>query len=78
MEIDATPFVGVITSIIMWFGLIFTLLVIRGFIVQGTAMAIAEWLLKIGDESSQERICRWMGDKEQIIQQLRKIKEAQK
>jgi hypothetical protein len=77
MEIDAAPYVGIIGSIIMWFGLIFTLLVIKGFIVQGSAMAIAEWLLKIGDEDSQERVCRWLGDKDRIIQHLRKIQETQ-
>jgi len=77
MEIDATPYIGILGSIIMWFGLIFTLMMIKGFVVQGAAMAIAEWLLKIGDEDSQERVCRWLGDKDRILQQLREIKEKQ-
>ncbi len=76
--IDASPYVGIIGAIVMWFGLIFTLLVIKGFVVQGTAMAISEWLLKIGDEASQERICRWLGDKERILEQLKRIEDSQK
>ncbi|MHA2279850.1 MAG: hypothetical protein ACXAC5_03110 [Promethearchaeota archaeon] len=77
MEFDASPYVGIIGSIVMWFGLIFTLLVIKGFIVQGTAMAISEWLLKIADEDSQERVCRWLGDKQMILQRLKEIKARQ-
>lgn len=77
MEIDAGPYIGLITTIVMWFGLIFTLLVIKGFIVQGSAMAIGEWLLKIGDDDSRERICRWLGDRERICQYLKEIKAKQ-
>ena len=78
MEFDATPYVGLISTIVMWFGLIFTLLLMKGFVVQGAAMAIGEWLLKIGDEESQERICRWLGDKARIRQYLKEIKAKQK
>lgn len=73
MDIDATPFLGVIGTIIMWFGLILTISIIKGFIVQGSAIAISEWLLKISDKDSQERICRWLGDKEKILAHLQEI-----
>jgi len=74
MEIDPTPYLGVVGAIIMWFGLIFVISIIKGFIVQGTSIAISEWLLKVGDENSQERICRWLGDKEKILAHLKEIK----
>ena len=74
MDIDAAPFLGINGSIIMWFGLILTISIIKGFIVQGSAIAISEWLLKISDKDSQERICRWLGDKEKILAHLQEIK----
>lgn len=46
---------------------------IKGMIVQGSAIAISEWLLKISDEDSRERICRWLGDKEKILAHLQRI-----
>ncbi len=73
MDLDPAPFLGIIGSIIMWFGLILTISIIKGFIVQGSAIAISEWLLKISDNDSQERICRWLGDKEKILAHLRAI-----
>ncbi|KKK91802.1 hypothetical protein LCGC14_2709310 [marine sediment metagenome] len=74
MDVDPAPFLQIIGAIIMWFGLILTISIIKGFIVQGSAIAIAEWLLKISDNASQERICRWLGDKEKILAHLQEIK----
>lgn len=73
-SIDPSPYLGIIGAIIMWLGLIFTISIIKGFIVQGCAIAISEWLLKISDKDSQERICRWLGDKEKILAHLQEIK----
>lgn len=73
MDVDPAPFLGIIGSIIMWFGLILTISMIKGMIVQGSAIAISEWLLKISDEDSRERICRWLGDKEKILAHLQRI-----
>ncbi len=77
MDIDPAPFLRIIGAIIMWFGLILTISIIKGFIVQGSAIAISEWLLKISDKDSQERICRWLGDKEKIIAHLEEIREKE-
>lgn len=74
MDIDPAPFLRIVGAIIMWFGLILTISIMKGFIIQGTAIAISEWLLKIADEDSQERICRWLGDKEKILAHLQEIK----
>lgn len=73
--VNAAPFVGIIGQIIMWFGLIITLSIIKGWIVQGTAIAISEWLLKTNSEETRERVCRWLGDKTQILECLRQIDE---
>ena len=73
--VSAAPFLGIIGQIIMWFGLIITLSIIKGWIVQGTAVAISEWLMKTNSEESRERVCRWLGDKNQIKDYLRQIDE---
>ena len=73
MDIDPAPFLKIVGAIIMWFGLILTISIMKGFIVQGSAIAISEWLLKIADKDSQERICRWLGDKEKILAHLQEI-----
>lgn len=74
MDIDPAPYLRIVGAIIMWFGLILTICIMKGFIVHGTAIAISEWLLKISDDDSQERICRWLGDKEKILAHLQEIK----
>lgn len=78
MNVDAGPFLSVICHIIMWVGLIITLSMIKGFIVQGINIAISELLLKVADKESQERICRWLGDKDQILDLLDEINEKRK
>ena len=77
MDIDPAPFLTIVGAIIMWFGLILTISIMKGFIVQGSAIAISEWLLKISDKDSQERICRWLGDKEKILAHLQEIRDRE-
>ena len=74
---DATPYVGIVGAVIMWFGVIVCLCIIKSFIVQGTALAISEWLLKVSDKTSQERICRWLGDPDRIMGYLEEIRAKQ-
>jgi len=73
--VSAAPFVGIIGQIIMWFGLIVVLSIIKGWIVQGAAIAISEWLMNTNSEKSRERACRWLGDKNQVVEYLKKIDE---
>ena len=70
------PFIGVISQLIMWGGLIFVLSMFRSFISQGLSMALAEWLLNIADDGLREKVCRWLGDKGVVIEHLKNI-EAQ-
>lgn len=67
----------VISAVIMWIGLFIVLGMLKGFIVQGVNIAISELLLKVADKDSQERICRWLGDKDQIIGLLDQIRQKQ-
>lgn len=69
--VNAAPYLGIIAQIIMWFGLIIVLSMMKGWIVQGTSMAISDWILKHAE--ARERACRWLGDKGQILEILKKI-----
>lgn len=60
----------------MWFGLIIVLSIIKGWIVQGTSIAISEWLIKNSSNDIRERVCRWLGDKEQILDYLDRIDKS--
>lgn len=75
---SVVPFIGVISQIVMWVGLIFVLTMFRGFISHGVSLAIAEWLLKVNDDLVREKVCRWLGDKDTIIEHLESIKEQNK
>ncbi len=69
------PFIGVISQLVMWGGLIFVLGMFRSFISQGLSMALAEWLLKVNDDGVREKVCRWLGDKGAVIEHLKSIEE---
>ena len=73
--VSAAPFVGIIAQIIMWFGLIIVLSIMKGWIVQGTAITIGEWLMRSTSNESRERVCRWLGDKEHVLNYLHSIDE---
>ncbi len=73
--LDATPYVGVIGAIIMWCGFIIVLSMIKGWIVQGVSIAIGELLMKSSSPEMQEKICRWLGDKDRLLEYLRLIEE---
>ena len=72
------PFIGVISQIVMWGGLIFVLSMFRSFISNGISIAIAEWMLKLSDDGLREKVCRWLGDKDTIIEHLKSIEEQNK
>lgn len=72
------PFIGVISQLIMWGGLIFVLSMFKSFISQGLSMALAEWLLKVNDDSLREKVCRWLGDKGAVIEHLKSIEDQNK
>lgn len=73
--LSAAPFVGVLGQIVMWFGFIVCLSLIKNYIIYGTALALSEWLIKLSDKSGQERVCRWLGDSDRILECLEEIKE---
>ncbi len=68
-------YVGVLTTIIMWFGLIICLSMLKGFIHYGANVAIAEWLLKSTNDQTREKLCRWLGDSNEIAEYLHRIDE---
>ena len=63
--INAAPYVGVITSLVMWFGMAVVIGMFAKYIVRGVAMAVTETLLTSGD--SAERIARWFTSSNEVL-----------
>ena len=74
-SIDAGPFIGVISQIIMWVGLLTALGVLKGFIVQGLSLAMAEFLIRAPSEEVLEKVCRWLVRGDQVKDYLKQIKD---
>ncbi len=74
--VSVGPWLGVITTVIMWTGFLITLALLKGFISFGANIAIAEFMLGKGaDTTTREKICRWFGNGEEIEAVLRDMDE---
>lgn len=67
-------FVTPITYVIGFLGLIIVLSMLKGYIVNGVALAITEFLLKAG-EDQRLMVCRWFGNGDQILSTLKDIEK---
>lgn len=74
-EISAGPYLGVITTAIMWFGLVIVICLLKNFFVQGVSLAVAEWLLKLADNDHKEKVCRWLSNGDQVLAYLKILEE---
>jgi hypothetical protein len=73
---DIEPFLGIVSLIICWFCFIIVLAMLKGFISRGFSMALAEFLLKNCSEEKAERLVRWFGNGEDVLEELKLIKET--
>ena len=71
--VNAGPFVGIISQLIMWSGLIACLMIFRSFISNGFSMAIAEYLLKVADNELREKMVRWLGNGSRVMDELKRL-----
>lgn len=76
--VNAAPYVGVISQLIMWCGLLFSLMMFRGWITTGVSWAVAEWLMKNADDPGRERFLKWLGDPDKVGDRLDEIIEQNK
>ena len=70
-----TPFIGVISQIIGWSFFIAVLVVLKNFISHGFSMAIAEVLLKTTSIDVQQKMVRWFGNGDVVLEKLNEINE---
>lgn len=66
---------GVLSSLIGGTVFLVALSMILKAIKCGASIAIAEWALKCTEMETREKICRWLGDKEEIMKYLDQIDE---
>ncbi len=76
--VNSAPYVGVISLIIMWSGLLFCLMLFRGWIITGVSWAVAEWLMRNTDGPGIERFLKWLGDPDKVRVRLDEIIEQNK
>ncbi len=70
------PILGLVSQVVFLIGIIVVISMLKNLIAHGVSLAIADWLMKHADDSWRERVCRWLADKGEILDYLKKI-EAQ-
>jgi len=75
---DIAPVVSLVTYAIGCGTLLIALGMLRGFIVKGISVAIAEFFLRSKDEDQTQRMCRWFAEGDEISEYLQDIKEKMK
>ncbi len=73
MENNVAPFVGVLGSIIGWSFFLIALGMFKNFISHGFSIALAEFLFKHATPEIREKIARWFGNGDLILQQLQEL-----
>ena len=79
---DPMPFLRVASQLIMWFGVLFLASLILNFIKKvatlGFSHMLADWLWNEADTKGRSKICRWFGNGDEILAQLKKMDAASK
>lgn len=75
---DMAPIVSLVTYSIGCGTLLIALGMLRGFIVKGISIAIAEFFIRTKDEEQMQRMCRWFANGDEILEYCEDIKEKMK
>ena len=73
--VSMTPWISVISQCIGWTFFLIAASMFKNFISHGLSIAIAEYLLKYGDEGVREKMLKWFADPEVIVEHLKSIEE---
>jgi len=78
-QMTQAPSIGVIVSLVTYTltcgTFLIALAMIRGFVVRGISLSIAEFILRSRDDEQTQKLCRWFGNGEEIAEYLKDIKE---
>jgi hypothetical protein len=72
---DISVFIGPITYIIGFIGLIFILAMLKSFISHGISIAVSEFLLNHSDEETRMKVVRWFSNGDDIMKALKRIEK---
>jgi len=75
---DIGPVVSLIGHAITAGAFLIALSMLRGFIIHGISLAIAEFFIRAKDEEQMQRMCRWFAEGDEILEHLKEIREKQK
>ena len=73
--VNMAPYVGIITHLIGWTGVIILLSIFYKAITHALAIAITEFLLKYSCQDKREWLLRWFGNREELLQVLKELDE---
>jgi hypothetical protein len=72
---DMAPIVSLVTYAIGCGTLLIALGMLRGFITKGISIAVAEFFLRSNDQEQIQKMCRWFGSGDEILEYYEDIKE---
>ena len=70
---DVKPFIGILSQLIGWTFFLIALGMFRNFIIHGFSMALAEFLFKVADNGMREKLARWLGNGEVVLDHLKEL-----
>lgn len=68
--------IGVISKLVGGILFIIVIAMFKSFISCGVSLAISEWFLKVADEAQIQKIVRWLGDSDIILEEVQKARKA--
>ncbi len=72
------PWIGVISQIVGWTFFIIVLTMFKNFLTNGFSMAVAEFILKTNDVKTRQKLVRWFGNGDIILEHLKEMDEKMK
>lgn len=78
VAVSMGPWISVISQIIGWSFFLAVLIVLKNFISHGFSMAIAEILLKSTNIDQRQKMVRWFGNGDVVLEKLEEINDRMK
>ena len=73
--VDMKPFIGIISQLITWVCFLFAIAMFKNFFSNGLSIAIGEFLINNVSDETRDKIVRWFGNEEIVLEYLKRIDE---
>jgi len=70
---NVNAIIGFVSHMITCGTLVIVVVLLRGFVVHGISVAVAEFFIRSRDEEMLERMCRWFGNGSEILSHVKKV-----